>query len=179
MENPSEEFTKAIVKPVYNEKLTKSMRDKFNKIITQVFEDLINDKVEKRLGDALNNYKLIANSMKEYQEGENKDNYTLVEIEGYNIIRIILEDTLDTERLFTRKRKNYTSILIDNNSNYPIIRFYFNNKNLRIGLFDTFQRKYNNSRICENENIEDINDLFDYKDRIIKTTNHMLEEKKK
>ena len=36
MENPSEEFTKAIVKPVYNEKLTKPMRDKFNKIITQV-----------------------------------------------------------------------------------------------------------------------------------------------
>lgn len=177
MENPSEDFIKSIVKPIYSKPLKKTMRIKFSKMITETFNEVINEKVEKRLGDALNNYKLIENSLEQYQD--DKGQYTLIEIEAYNIIKVILEDTIDVDRLFLRKRQTYTSIILDNNGYYPIIRLYLNKKTLKIGLFDSFKRIKNNMRVCEDITIEDINDLFNYKDRLILTTKHMIEEKKK
>lgn len=178
MENPSEEFIKAIVKPVYPKPLTQPMKKTFKKIITEEFNDIINEKVNKQLDDALNNNQLIEKSLKEYHE-ENKGNYTLAEIEAFNFIVKMLENTIDTDRLFTRKVKSYTSILLDNNSNYPIIRLIFNEKQLKIGLFDSFKRDKYNARVCENKEITDIDDLFNYKENLVKTVKHLMEEKKR
>ena len=50
------------------------------------------------------------------------------EIEGYHIVRAILYETIDPERVVLRDFKNFCNVLLDGTLRKPICRFYFNTK---------------------------------------------------
>ena len=53
IDSPSDEFVKVIAKQTYDGVITKNVREKFYKIIKNEFKEVINEKVELRLNNAL------------------------------------------------------------------------------------------------------------------------------
>lgn len=171
IDEPNDEFVRVIAKEVYEGVLTKKPRDLFRKIIQKTFKEIINDRVDKALQNAIKN-------------GEARDDVPIVvqkpevettneELEAYYILRSIISEITDSERVTLRDRKSYCGVLLDNNQNYPINRLYFNNINkLAISFFDKFEKTDNGSKIEDKVPIKSVKEIYDYKDRIIKTVRH-------
>lgn len=83
---------------------------------------------------------------------------TAEEIEGYHIVKAILRDTVNAERVAIRDTKSYCGILLDDNNRKPICRLHFNYSQKYIGVFTQKQE--------ERIPINDLHDIFNYTDRI-------------
>lgn len=163
IESPSDEFVRVIAKQVFDGVVTKKTRDMFRKIIQNTFKGLINDKVDKRLADAIKNPENEA-----IEEVETPEIVTTKEeLEGYYVIRSIVSEIIDSDRVAMRDRKNYCGILLDDNQNYPICRLHFNNKdNLALSIFDKFENDKYGRKITEKVKLKSIADLYKHKNRI-------------
>lgn len=179
IDSPSEEFVKVIAKQAYDGVITKNVRDKFYKIIKNEFKEVINEKVEIRLNNALEK------NDEEDQENivETSDNGVVTtneEYEGYYIIKSIAAKVVDPERVFIRDFKSYCTVIIDNNNRYPLARMYFDNvNNMKIELFDKFEKDNKGRRLTETYAISNVNEIYDYEEHIIKTVNVYLREIKR
>ena len=176
IDSPSEEFVKVIAKQAYNGVITKNVRDKFYNIIKNEFKEVINEKVEIRLNNAL-----------EKNDEENQENIVEIaddgvvttneEYEVYYIIKSIVAKVVDPERIFIRDFKSYCTVIIDNNNRYPLARMYFDNvNNMRIELFDKFEKDNKGRRLTETYAISNVSEIYDYEEHIIKTVNVYLRE---
>ena len=57
------------------------------------------------------------------------------EVQGYELVKAIVSDVVDLDRVFFRDTKSYSMVLLDNNNRKPILRLYFNSlSNKQIGL---------------------------------------------
>ena len=179
-ENPSDEFIRAIGKQVYDGVLTQGVKERFGKIINIAITEIINEKVNKTLSDAVANNQETQedNNTKEVEEETiNEDGIitTDVEKEGYFIVRSIATEIVDPERVAIRDRKNYCNILYDNNQRFPIVRFYFNNeKHLKVEFYDEITITKHGGKKGEKIDINNVTELYNYKDRILNVLNQYL-----
>ena len=177
-ENPSEEFIKAIGQQVYDGRLTPNIKERFGNLITISIAEIINERVNKTLNDAVA-------SNEEEQEGNVEEEIIIdedgiittdIEKEGYFIVRSIASEILDPGKVSIRDRKHYCNILYDNNQRYPIVRFYFNNEeHLRVEFYDKITLTSNGGKKGEKVDIESVSDLYNYKERILNVVNEYLE----
>ena len=185
LEDPSEEFIKVIGKQVYDGILTPAIKEKFGIIIKNVTTEIINEKVEKRLADAV----ASTDIKEEPQEVEEKEEdapvtddiiTTTEELEGYYIIKAIAAEITDSERVTIRDRKSYCNILFDDHQFYTIVRFHFNNPDiLRIELFDNIEVGHNGMKIGDKIDIDNVSDIYKYKERILNIIKNHMETKDK
>lgn len=175
IDSPSDEFVKVIAKQAYDGAITKNVREKFYKIIKNEFKEVINEKVEIRLNNALeNNDKEDSENIEISDEGVITTNE---EYEGYYIIKSIAAKVVNPERVFIRDFKSYCTVIIDDNNRYPLVRMYFDNvKNMKIELFDKFERDSQGRRLTETYSINNVSEIYDYEQHIIKTVNVYLRE---
>lgn len=171
-ENPSDEFTKAIAKQVYEGILTQNVKEKFASIITVAVTEIINERVNKTLNDAVasNEEEQEDNNAVEAEE-ENNDEIITTELEkeGYFIVKSIASEILDVSRVAIRDRKYYCNILFDDNQRYPIVRFYFNNPNhLKVEFYDNVTLSRNGGKNGEKVDIDNVDELYNFKDRVLK-----------
>ena len=168
-ENPSEDFVKAIGKQVYDGMFTPNVKERFSNLITIAFTEIINEKINKTLNDAVA-------SNEEEQEGNVEDEIidedgiitTDIEKEGYFIVRSIASEIVNPDKVSIRDRKHYCNVLYDNNQRYPIVRFYFNNEDhLRVEFYDEITLTKNGGKIGEKIDIKQVSDLYNYKKRIL------------
>lgn len=180
-EDPSDEFVRAIGKQVYDGVLTQNVKDKFAKIIVAVNTEFVNERVQKRLADAVqSNENATAEDEAIEEEQISNDGIitTNIEKEGYFIIRSIASEHGYAKHIHIRDQKQYCNILFDDNKYYPIIRFYFNNeKRLKIELFDEITRTSNGGKIGDKINIKQVSDIYNYKDRILTLIDKYVDEK--
>lgn len=172
IESPSEDFVRVITKQAYSGVFTKNVKDKFYKIIKNEFKEVINEKVEIRLNNALEK-----NNTSEVPVDSNDDGIitTKEEFEGYYIIKSIASKIVDPERIHIRDFKTYCNVLLDDNKYYPLARMYFNNPNkLRIALFDDFETGNHGKKKFNYYNISNVNEIYNYEESIIKTINIYL-----
>jgi hypothetical protein len=95
---------------------------------------------------------------------------TEVEIEGHNIIRDLLKDIVEPERVVMRDTISYCGILFDDNNRKPICRLHFNSsKKKRLGLFDE-------NKVEEKFLIENVDDISQYAEQLIDTVRRYLED---
>ena len=185
LEDPSEEFIKVIGKQVYDGILTQSIKERFGVIIQNVTTEIINEKVEKRLADAV-----ASTDIPEQQSSEKADEKeetvtddvftTEEELEGYYIIKSIAAEITDSERITIRDRKSYCNILLDDHQFYTIVRLHFNNaNNLRIELFDDVEVGHNGMKKGDKIDIVNVSDIYMYKERILNIINEYIEVKDK
>ena len=81
------------------------------------------------------------------------------ELEGYHIVRAILAQITDANRVTHKDTKSYFNVLLENNTWKPICRLYFNSKNKkRIGLFDKEEE--------EKLELDSVSDIYKYSDRL-------------
>lgn len=163
-----EEFVKYIVLQFYDGRQTRQVVDEFTPIVQEACSLYIKEQVALRLKGALaRNYVDDTVSQPEQAETEAEPEQdgiitTQEEVDGYNIIRSILAESIDISRVSMRDAKSYCAILLDDNNRKPICRLYFNSKSVkRVGLFKNKDQDL--------EEIETVSDLFKHRQRFIET----------
>lgn len=178
-EEPSEEFVIAIARQVYDGILTPNVKERFGALIAVAVNEIIGEKINRSLKDAIaNNEEEQEDNLDEEIDIENGIITTDTEKEGYFIIRSIASEVINPDMVAIRDRKHYCNILYDNNQRYPIVRFYFNNEeHLRVEFYDKITLTKNGGKKGEKVDIENVSELYNYKERILSVINEYLEMK--
>ena len=173
LEAPSEEFVRLFAKQVYDGILTAEKRTFFTQLVGAAFKEWLNDQISKKLQIALDGFSptigmdsqpSAAPAPDQGSEPEDiKDDgivTTPEEIEGYHIVRAILSQILDPERVELRDTKSYCGILLDHNNRKPLCRFYFTPKQKYMTLLD---KERNEEKIV----LQNVSDIGKYADKLI------------
>jgi hypothetical protein len=128
---PSESFVKYIMSEIYDGRATQKAIDEFRPIIKRGFNQYITDAVNDRLKSAMNTSQSEIKAIPSEDKGEAVDKaddapMTLEELEAFAIVKAILRDVVDVDRLTWQHTKDYMVILFDNNSRKRICRLWFN-----------------------------------------------------
>lgn len=165
---PSEEFVKFLTSKVYDGVQTAKVKLQFLEISKKALKQFLNDSVNARLKSAIGNESRDDVKAEESQQSvsvtedtseKSKIETTLEEIEGFNIVKAILRQKVDVQRIFQRDTQSYFGILLDNNNRRPICRLHFNAKQKYIGIFDE-------SRNEARHPIDNVDDIFKFSDQI-------------
>jgi hypothetical protein len=163
--SPSEPFVRFFASQIFDGRLTKSVLEQFGKIVQEARRQFINEKINERLKSALSaNETMKSDNDPTDTEEENDDsgiNTTVEEIEGYNIVKAILRESVEVKRIAMRDTKSYFGILLDDNNRKPICRLHFNHSQKYIGLLS----QKNEERIA----LDRVDDIFNYAERIKNT----------
>jgi predicted type IV restriction endonuclease len=166
LENPSEQFVRFFATQIFDGRLTKPVMEQFTTIVKEARQQFIKEKLNERLSSALSaNDSSIENQqieeVTEQVEGDNGIVTTDEEIEGFNIIKAILRQSIDIKRVTMRDTKSYCGILLDDNNRKPICRLHFNYSQKYLGILTMKKEK----KIA----IESVDDIFKYTEQIIST----------
>ena len=185
--DPPEEFVRIMAKHVYQGPMTAARRQKFTHLTKVAFQGFINNRVSGTLKKASDIANSLANEDQENLEQENDDQEyepagekgiitTAEEIESYEIIKAIVGDIVDPERIQIRDTKSYCGILLDNNNTKPICRLYLNSgstKHIRIMSNDTDER---GRRTSTRYDINNANDITQYEEELGKAVLQYTED---
>lgn len=171
--NPSEEFVRFFASKVYPGKVTQPVKDLFTKLTKKTFNQFINDKINNTLNAALkasesqelqqqelNNLKEEAESAK-----ESKIATTNEELDGYYIIKTILREVVEPQRISLRDAVNFCGVLLDDSTRKPVARMYFNTPQKYLGIFNEQKQE-------EKILLDKIDDIYKYADRIKAVTQY-------
>ncbi|MPN15626.1 hypothetical protein SDC9_162960 [bioreactor metagenome] len=142
MNTPSEEFTKYLVGEIYDGVKTKSTLDKFKPIIKKGLTQFINERVNEKLSAALNTSAIAKEEIIESTQSEPEIITTAEEIETFTIVKIILKDTIQIDRLYYRDNKSYFNILLDDNIRKWIMRIFVYDNKIKMVLNDSNKTSY-------------------------------------
>lgn len=158
IKDPTDEMVKVIARQSYSGKITSQRLEYFRKLVKEEFRDVFE-----------NNYDIDPSDIITTEE----------EREGFYIVRAILSEIIDTSRVTMRDRISYCGILLDDNNRYPICRLYFNDlDNLVVGFFDSMQKDKHGARIDEQIKINNVYEVYEYKEKLLETVRAYLKVKK-
>ena len=140
--NPSEEFVRMVsVDALSNRRFTQQVREQFTEITKRVFDQIISEKINERLKGAMAPELPLVQEADVSAQGSDGDSTggietTEEELLASHIIKSLLREVVDPQRITVRDQQTYCVICLDDNSRKTICRLRFNNtKNLRISLF--------------------------------------------
>ncbi|MFS0749889.1 type I restriction endonuclease [Oceanobacillus sp. 1P07AA] len=176
-EEPSEEFIKFVLNDVYQGVKTKKVIDNFRDIVKKSLNQFVNEKVNDKLQKALsstdgNDASLaekvdveVASSTEAevIEELEKVADEPIVvtteeEIEGYVLIKLMLQENIEANRVYYRDNKSYFNVLLDDNIRKWICRLGFNTNNKYIQLNDELKTTHK---------LKSVNDILLYKEEIV------------
>ncbi len=148
-ESPDEDFVRFFfAKVVPGGKFVASAKEQFTLFVGKAFQQFISDKVSGRLKTALQSESVevkVEHQTPEPSELEEADDNGIVtteeELEGFRIVRAVVCQTIDPDRVHHRDTKSYMGILLDNNNRKSICRLWFNTRQKYIGLFDESKKE--------------------------------------
>lgn len=138
-ENPSEEFARFFITQVYTGRATASVIDQFKTLVKKSLSQWTSEIVSNRLKQVLDKEKETekAEAAGAATEEVTKEPITTSEeLESFYIIKGILRQVIDGERIYYRDSLSYFSIIIDDNNRKPICRLYFNANKKQIVILD-------------------------------------------
>ncbi len=165
LEQPTDSFITFILTEIYQGRKTQAVVDKFTPIVKKAYAQFISEMMSERIKNALEtdskkDEPIEQKSLSESEVIEKKIVTTSDEIECYYIIKNILREVTDFNRVTYKDTESYFSILIDSNVRKWVCRIYTNTKGTFIQFNSAeFKEKY--------EIIENV-DLYKYSD-ILKT----------
>lgn len=172
MVNPSDEFIKTICSEVFiGRRITVGIREQFAELIKKAFHQLIGERINDRLKIAMAPIETERKTINQTPPDEDASDSEIItteeELEGFRIIRAILREVTNPNRVFLRDAKTYCAILFDNNNRRPICRLRFNNPSrLAIGLF--------NGRDENIFQISDLTEIYDYSAQLKDTVSNYI-----
>lgn len=164
-ESPSDDFVSYILSQVYSGKKTKHVIEKFHEVVKKSYRQFINELVNDKLQAALKN----ANNDESQKEAaaaievmvepnEPQIETTEEEIQGYAIVKLLLKDTVDEERIYYRDNLSYFNILLDDSIRKWICRLGFNSSNKYVQFNDESRSSVN---------IDKVSDIVKYQEKLI------------
>ncbi|KAA8485395.1 type I restriction and modification enzyme subunit R-like protein [Arcticibacter tournemirensis] len=137
----------------------------FTTITKKAFNLIVSDLINDRLKSALKTETAEAEPLTGEQEEqdvkvENGIETTQEEAEAYLIIKSILRQKIDPQRIHLRDAQSYCAILFDDNNRKPICRLYFNGKKKFVEIPDE------NKKFSKHE-IQVLYDIFGLGDKLM------------
>lgn len=164
MEEPTDDFVRIICGSIHDGHFTKAVRDRFAPMVRAAFRELLKETVQARLSSALASTSTYAEEDDPpVSVPEDEVVTTEEEIEGFMIIKSIVRETIQVNRVFMRDQKSYCGVLVDDNNRKPLARLHFNGRTKAIGLFDGERE--------ERIKIESLDQIFELSDRLRATAN--------
>lgn len=181
-DGPDEEFVRHMTKQVYDGRITQNVRDQFRDIVHDALRQFVSDKIRGRLSTALaeeeaelppvaesNPEDESVSSSKELPDGVVAKDGDVVttedEMEGFRIVRAIMREVVDVDRVAPRDVKSYFGILLDDNNRQPICRLWFGSAQKYLGVFD---EEKNEERIA----IDSVDEIYDHADKLRQTVGY-------
>lgn len=162
LESPSENFVKFFASQIYTGKVTKTVVNQFTDIVKdsakQLITEKINDLIESAINKPIEQNKDLKESSIDSQQNSTGIVTTQEKIDGFNIIRGILSEVIDLDKVTMRDTKSYCGILFDDNNRKPICRLYFNTSQKYLALFSN--KKENKIAI------NNLTDIFNYSNEL-------------
>lgn len=151
--NPSDDFVKYLLdkSSIYGGVKTAKIIEKHKKTAVEAF-NLFMSKVMKTSLD------FNINAKQEEKENKNEIITTPEELEGYAIVKCLLNGVIDITRVTYRDNASYFNVLLDNNILKNICRLYFNSSQKYIAFKDG--QKENRTPI------NTVNDIFNFREQI-------------
>lgn len=167
--DPDEGFVKYVAGAVYPGKRTKSVLEQFTSLTRRAVHEFIADRINARLNAALEPEPSIVEEMETEEGKEEEDGIvtTADELRGFDIVRAVLADTVDLDRVVMRDTKSYCGILLDDNNRKPICRLHFNRQQYYLGIFDAAKNQ-------ERLPIESVAEIFKHQEAIRATVKGYL-----
>jgi predicted type IV restriction endonuclease len=137
IDKPSDEFVKLFASKVYDGVLTPTRKDYFSDLTRRSFKQLISERINDRLKAVMSgNADLNEQEIEAETNKENTVETTADELEGFYIVKSLLRDIVDPNRITHRDTQSYMGILLDNNNRKPLARLHFNRTQKYLGIFD-------------------------------------------
>ena len=172
MAEPSDELVKLIIKPFYPSKFTASVRDTFVPLVRDAFAGYIEDSVDSRLNAALARVEDQKRESQAKQQAEavgtpeSMPEFSDTEIEACQIVKAILGDVVDVERIDLRSYARYSKILLDDTRLKVICSLYLTNTN--------GQSSVSIGKNGEAKEIGSVNEIYDYANGLRATLDELL-----
>ncbi len=163
---PEEEFVRFFAGKVYSGRLSTSVKEQFADITKLALRQFINDKIKERLESAT---ALVEEPPEPEIEAEDEEGTAIIttesEVTGHLIVRAILSEIIDPERVCMRDTQSYCGILLDDNNRKPICRLHFNRAQKYLGLID---QEKNEERVP----IDKVLDIYKYSAHLKETVGY-------
>ena len=185
--SPSPDFIKYLISKVYKGKKVQSAIDKFQPIVEKSLKQFIDERVNERLTQALNNGagngnvvpttpSKVEDEPLEVVDDTPKVETTLEELEAYGIIKAMLKDVLSAEKISYNDTIYYFSIEYDGKRTKWICRLVLkdNLKYIVIPSDDEDARKHSIGYGKRYE-LESVNSLYDLSDLIVSSAKRFVE----
>ena len=112
--------------------------------------------------------------MEEPPEERRDSETTDEELEGYAVVRTIVGEVVDLDRVALRDVQQYCAILLDDNNRRTLCRLHFNRPQKYIGLFDG-SRASSGAQIETRHAIESPQDIYNHADQLRETARRYLQ----
>ncbi|UJF22277.1 type I restriction endonuclease [Shewanella sp. OMA3-2] len=163
--DPEEEFIKFFAARSYEGVLTPKVKQQFTEITKKALRQFLSDSINERLKSAIGSEQVSKAEVDEkslVDDEKPKVITTNDEVEGFNIVKAILRQKVDANRIIARDTQSYFGVLLDDNNRKPLCRLHFNAKQKYIGLFDLDKNETRHP-------IETLDQIFDFNDALLQT----------
>lgn len=183
---PDSDFVRLLARKVYSGVITQARFEHFEGLVRLAFQGFVNDRINSTLQRATdiantgqNEDELVLNAGGESSGDDLTDNNavegkaivtTVEEIEGYELVKTMVADLVDTERVTMRDTQSYCGVLLDDNNRKPICRLWFNAASVKyLGLLDEDRRETRHQ-------IATIDDILQFSDDIRLAVSRQLDD---
>lgn len=164
LSNPSPEFVKHFARQVYPSVITAKVLEQFTNLTKRSIQHHINDLITERLKTALSKEDEAAKEQEAIEAEMAKANEVKVvttedELEGFLIVKTILRQKINANRVTHRDAQSYFAILLDDNNRKTICRLYLNGSKKYFVTLDEQKKEVKNE-------ISSVDDIFKYADTL-------------
>lgn len=192
IQSPTSDFVRFFAKQIYTTgQITQKVVEMFTPLVKKSMSMVINDIIAERLNTAMKNDEQVEdttnisnnlpNSPKENTESKLPEGIvymdkeagiitTQEEMDAYNIVRSILRRSVDASRITYKDYKTYFVISLDNSQWYWICRISIGARKKQIGI------PVNKYKSCDWIQIDSIDDIFKYADRLEESIKMAIEK---
>jgi len=164
---PSDGFVRYVMGEIYDGRATQKAVEEFRPIIKRGFVQYVNDAISDTLKSAIRGQSEMSSAPAQLAAPEDEEEevsgdnsiITLEEIEAFAIVKSILRDMIDVDRLTYQHTKDYMVILFDGNSRKRICRFWFGREQKYITTPDENKKP-------RRHDISTLNDIYKYAEQI-------------
>ena len=171
-ENPDPDLVRFLYLKVNPDgRFVASVREQFSTLVPRAFQQFISERISGRLRTALAQEDVVAGrKQEELTDGaESEDEArgaetetTAEEIEGFHIVKAIVREVVDADRIAHRDTKSYMGILLDDNNRKPICRLHFNWTQNYLGLFDAEKNEMRHE-------LKSLDDIYQFSNQLKET----------
>lgn len=182
---PEEKFVEWLSRQVYSGNMTQRAREKFSGLTRRAFHEFLSDRITATLRTAQDitqtqGEEIASNHEESFEENEEIDRgkkgivTTVEELQARDIVKDIVQDVVDPERITLKDNVHYSNVILDDNSGMQLCRFRFGEKQKRIGLFDG-SRDSRGTQMDTRHNLESLSDIYNHAEQIRETARRHLE----